>query len=681
MTVKKQSFLVLFILFSFYYVQSQVDVFKDEVTYNGDRVFYKGKPLTGTLYDPQDGVKNECYCILKAKYKNGYLNGVKKQWYQSGKLKENAIYRNGKISSRKKYFSNGKLRKKETFDNGNIISSILYNKDGTPKNSSPTTSEVINKPKKTNSQTSNIAQNPNNTASVIPSQETSVPNSDSFNGLLRIYYPNGKVKRVTFHKNGLLVKDSIFYDNESLKMTKKFSDGELIHHEKYSDKNILLKEMNFLNNKKEGIQRANFENGKPKIIEEYKNGDLVHYEAYFENGNLKHEQNYKFNKKNGVQKLFDSSGELLSLQVFDMGKLVKNEIYGDNFKKIITHINGLIETKKYNKNDQLIRLQYIDEKTKQKDSLWIEFDSVTENKLTEKAYVNAKKTREGQYTDNKKDGVWKYFAQNSLSETKVVYKMGEKVSSKKLIYAKQIKNNVKKGDEIYNYFIPKVKKKDNYVLLRIDSISNNYATQIKNAIQEVFKQHFRTVEEINSIGEIELTSILNVSDIKYRFKPQKAGSNKFIAYIATTLKLNNLRQDSISQIKFSVTPANKKHPNVNSLYRKDKQAAFVETLANLKQKISLFLEENFPNIGIIYRPTQQNSKEVSEVSLYFENPKNINEKDIFVVLKNELETSIQLKVSKINDHIIICKVLSDKDRLKQLMMLQKNPIVKKIISK
>ncbi len=436
----------LFVLLFFLIAQtlfSQEDAFTNEVTYQGEKVYYNGKPLSGWLFSEEDGINNECDCTLKAKYKNGLLHGSKKEWYKSGKLKETAVYFHGEISSKIKYYPNGNIRKKEQFQNGKIVSSVLYNKDGSLKNKPQT--QQINPKKPSNYQVAKPAstQNAQKPTTTQPQyqalEQATYSHPTAYNGLLKIYYPNGKVKRVTFHKDGMLVKDSIFYDTGKLNYTKKFSDGELVHQEKYSKDNHLLIEVNFTNNKKHGIQRKNYSNGKPEVIEEYNNGDLTHYEKYYENGKLKVEENYKFNKKHGNHKRFDETGNLIYLIVYDMDEIIRQESYENGIKKVITQLNDLSEIKEY-KNNQLIQLKYLNKTTNKKDSIWIKYDANTGYKLSETAYINGKKTREGQYLNNKKDGTWIYYAQNQEKETKEEYKNGNKISSVTLTYAKQIKN-------------------------------------------------------------------------------------------------------------------------------------------------------------------------------------------------------------------------------------------------
>ncbi len=90
-------FLICFLLlFSFLATNAQNDATTDEVeTING--VLYKNKrPFTGTLYRDSPNAINTCMCVLEAAYLNGYLNGIKNEYSESGKIKFTGKFSNGK---------------------------------------------------------------------------------------------------------------------------------------------------------------------------------------------------------------------------------------------------------------------------------------------------------------------------------------------------------------------------------------------------------------------------------------------------------------------------------------------------------------------------------------------------------------------------------------------------------
>lgn len=82
--------------FSFLAANAQNDATTDEVeTING--VLYKNKrAFTGTLYRDSPNINNTCMCVLEASYLNGYLNGVKNEYSENGKIKFTGKFTNGK---------------------------------------------------------------------------------------------------------------------------------------------------------------------------------------------------------------------------------------------------------------------------------------------------------------------------------------------------------------------------------------------------------------------------------------------------------------------------------------------------------------------------------------------------------------------------------------------------------
>ncbi len=209
----------------------------------------------------------------------------------------------------------------------------------------------------------------------------------------------------------------------------------------------------------------------------------------------------------------------------------------------------------------------------------------------------------------------------------------------------------------------------------MESGADNFKNLINKQLEGIFNTYYTLVKNTDEISEEELFAKIDINTIRYRFKQQKANSPKQIAYISAAFNIVDISKGSSVQKIISVSPATKKNPNINTLYTKDKQEAFQRTLHNFKQKVESLLNSNYPILGRIFRVKQQNNKEINEVSVYFEKPSEIHEKDTLVV--NSIPT-IVLKVYQINSHIAICKVKEDGEALKALMAKNKNPLVKKI---
>ncbi len=704
-----KKFLYLILLLSISTVHAQNEVFESEVSHRNGLLYFKGKPLTGKLFSDDDNIPNKCYCTLEAQYKKGLLNGYKKTYYKNGKPKFSGkfvmgvkngthiyYYSNGKkkqvekyvhgsLVEKQRYYKNGQIQKKEKFNNGKVISSILYNRDGSLKGSNKTvtqsTAQASKALKKANThtvkvipkkkQTKNNKPNSNAEIKLINSSAT----SNLSDGLQKIFYSNGLPKRISYYKDGLPVKDTLFYEETgNLQLVKKYNDGELIHLESYYLDKTLEKEENFLNNKKHGLQRYNYKNGQPQKIEAYEYGQLTHSEQYNENGRLLKEENYKFGKKHGVQKTFDKNGKLVELKEYDTGLLVKHERYTDSGKELIQIQNDLAEIKVFNKLDQMISLKYENVQTKQPDSLWITFDPASGEKLTEKAYRNGKLSRKGQYLHNKKNGEWITYWQNGKKETLTTYKNGIVVKTKTLTYAKQIKNNYTKGDIIFSYKTYLPKPKDRYVLIRFDSVQSISQKVIKKKILETIKnQGLKPVKDVDAVKEYELYGLMHFSNFNIKLKSKNNAGKKFVSFIAFTLKYQDFKTEKNFEKSYTITPATARKPKYSSHYTRDKKEAFYETLNNLNNNILNFVAAKFPLSGMIRKKTGSATK-ISEVYLNIGLQQGVEKGDYFDVLNDQGAIKARLKITTVLKTAAIARVEDGKEWLATYIQTHDTPL-------
>ncbi len=720
-----RKFLLLVLI---YFIHSQFSnaqnyAFESEISKRNGLVYFKGKPFTGKLFSDDDNIPNKCNCTLEAQYKNGKLNGYKKTYYKNGKPKFSGKYKmgvkngtdiyyyengkkkqvekyvNGILTEKIRYYKNGNIQKKETYKNGKVIASILYNRNGTPKNkgqstdiqttnninssqiqktvyeqkSQPEQSVVINK-KQTIKPVKNNSKNINNTSTsgnIIKIQD----------GLQKTYFNNGQPKRISFYKNGLPVKDTLFYETGNLQLVKKYNDGELIHLESYYSDNVLEKEENYLNNKKHGIQKYNYKNGQPQKIEAYEYGLLIHSEEYNEKGKLIKEENYKFGKKHGPQKFFDKDGNLVELKVYDTGLLVKHERYTGEGKELINIQNDIAEIKVFNNQDKLISLKYEDIKTKQPDSLWLTFNPETGEKLTEKSYHKGKLFRKGQFLHNKKNGEWITYWQNGEKETHTIYDNGKATKTFTITYAKQIKNNYKKGDTIWAYTTYLPKKEDQFVLIRFVSVQTTSQKIIKKKILETLKQQgLKPIKNIEPIKDKELFAILNFSKFRIKLKSKNNEGKKFVTFIAFDFKYNNLKNGETFEKNFMITPATPQKPKYSSHYVKDKKEAFFKTLNNLTEKMKRFVSSKFFLSGVI-RKKSGNSSNINEVFINLGTQEGIKKGDYFKVINEQGAVKARLKVTNVMFNASIAKVEEGKKWLTQYLLNNPLPVAIKTTNK
>jgi len=654
---------------------SQNDVFENEVTQKNGKVYYQKKLLSGTLYSEQDGIANDCDCTLKANYKQGLLDGNKKEWFTNGKLKYSGNYSKGnRVGIHQTFYNNGKIRKKETYENSRVISATLYNKDGSIKGGNRPTKQQVSKGTKPNYYPVNTT-----TKKTLTATDKSSPtqlygmNQMSYiqNGLQRFYHPNGLPKRVCLYKNGLLVKDSVFYESGKKERIKKFNDGELIHLEEYNEEAHLIKEENYENNKKHGQQRLNFPNGKVKSIENYENGMLLHREIFNEKEIIIVDESYKFDKKDGIHKYYDNNGELKELKEFNMGALTKHEVFTEEGKEQINVINDLYEIKTYNANDVLIKIRYERGVERIPDGIWIDYEPETGYKLNETTYKAGRLIRKGKYINNKKQGAWISYSENKENESRTYYDAGTILRTETLTYAKQIKNNYNEGDLIYQYKTYLPKEKNNYILIKLDSINGKSRRFIKDKILEtLITNNITPIINIETIMEKELYAKLHVSKLQTRIQSKKNENRKFVFLLGFDLIAYNFTTNMETIKNFTISPTNAKNTNINNLYRKEKKEAFFETLNNLGDKMDQYIRVKFPLTGLIQKRKGKNT-----IYLNLGAGQHVEEDDVFNVLDENKHIKARVKVKEVFGNTSVVKITEGESWLTNYFKTHKNPQV------
>jgi len=60
--------------------------------------------------------------VLYLEYKNGKIDGIRKDWYKNGQLKNERTYKNGELDGVwKVYLEDGQLKEEKTFKDGKKI--------------------------------------------------------------------------------------------------------------------------------------------------------------------------------------------------------------------------------------------------------------------------------------------------------------------------------------------------------------------------------------------------------------------------------------------------------------------------------------------------------------------------------------------------------------------------------
>lgn len=121
------------------------------------------------------------------------------------------------------------------------------------------------------------------------------------NGIIKAYYPNGKVSREMEYRNGDLV-------------------GLYKH---YDDTGQILEEFPYTANEYHGTMKTYHRNGRVKNEQTYffgyKHGRSL---EYFDTGKLKKEDNFRNDLQHGESKTYDASGKLINNEIYFNGEIV-----------------------------------------------------------------------------------------------------------------------------------------------------------------------------------------------------------------------------------------------------------------------------------------------------------------------------------------------------------------------
>jgi len=207
-----------------------------EITY-----YYNGKEIAKrvcSMYDDCSGSSvpdglikfndNEAHASYEGNYDHNKREGVFR-YYENGKLKTEANYRNDKLDGVGKVY----------YENGTVSTETNY-EDGKP------------------------------------------------DGLMRTYYEDGNIKEEMSYKNGILNGLlSSYYRNGKLEVEKTLKNGQLNGPSKHYDQDgNLEEEVFFVKGVTEGTRRLLYKNGKSKEEEFYKEGNKISAKTFDEKGNL-----------------------------------------------------------------------------------------------------------------------------------------------------------------------------------------------------------------------------------------------------------------------------------------------------------------------------------------------------------------------------------------------------------
>jgi len=289
------------------------------------------------LKDKKEGKYRKWYNFGKLSKDGNYVNGKKdglwEEWYGTGKQKIKCTYIDGVLNGEyKSWYTDGNLKYLSVYKDGNMISHISYNEDGIEK---PKTVESDLKLVETKYRTGELYEryhvDKNNKKQGLyntwyKSGELAVEvnyKDGKLNGLYKLWYPNGKLEIEANHQDDKL--------NGTLKFEINFKDGKLNgSYKKWSYRGELIEEKYY----EDSIEKPKSVESDLKLVEKkYLTGQLKEqyyvdknnkkqglYKYWFENGKLEYEMNYKDGKLDGLYKWWDNVGELIEEGYYENDK-------------------------------------------------------------------------------------------------------------------------------------------------------------------------------------------------------------------------------------------------------------------------------------------------------------------------------------------------------------------------
>jgi antitoxin component YwqK of YwqJK toxin-antitoxin module len=268
---------------------------------------------------------------------------IKRTYYETGELSSETRYVNGKKDGlATHYYPNGTIRMKTTYKDDKDVINERYRPDGSMSSNFDRQTENVSKYKFMDkdgkvSWNSEWHQDPNDKDKYTHYEheedftikvdrkngfELEAPavifkdNPDKKDGKVGLYNKDGTVIYEAEVKNGR-VDGEITVDYGYSKGLHSYRDGKINGMQKRYEDNVLIHEIEYRDNKKEGIYRAYYKDGTPKHEGYYEEDRLSgEYISYRKDGSVKGKM--RFDKKNRTTlRQYDRDGNLIQIVRFD----------------------------------------------------------------------------------------------------------------------------------------------------------------------------------------------------------------------------------------------------------------------------------------------------------------------------------------------------------------------------
>jgi antitoxin component YwqK of YwqJK toxin-antitoxin module len=486
-------------------VFAQKDAFTNEINTKNGLIYFKGEPLSGTLYEYNEQGNTSCYCTLKASYKNGKQNGLSQKWYVGGNKKSIANYKNNKIEEKYSSWDGaGNKQSEHIYSNGQII---IYND----------------------------------------------------------YYVNGE-----------------------LRINKKYSKSpyELI------------------------FEKTNHEDGTKKSETAYKNNNITEDKRYYASGNLNYHLKNKDGKLHGTYIMNYENGTPHKLITYNLGKEETKTVY-DTAGKVMSSIIAVSNSKLrehlyYDQENPQNQIKGYYNKNGVKDSIWIVYDN-NRNTLNQKKYNNGVLISEGDFKNNKKNGLWKEYLSDGYSQKNTLYNVGLKKESKTFNKRHLLWNQFDKTDEILILQYQNIDGTKENIVLTIDRAmtSNKRERSILEFAERELMDRTSRIYKTSLDDDALLSKKIKLSNIKFTYTKEsvlnpvtKKTVLTYNGYIHLKLTMKNADNEVLFSKNYKFNQSKKLLTallnTAISTYDTDKESAFNSALKAIRFK--KLLRKHFPEL-------------------------------------------------------------------------------------
>ncbi|MCF6182701.1 hypothetical protein [Lutibacter sp.] len=438
--------------------------------------------------------------------------------------------------------------------NGNLYSGELYKYNENAKTACNCTMKAIYKNGKLNGKYQSW---------YVTGQQKQLNNyvTGKKNGNQISWRPNGIKESEEKYLHDKLIEKKEYYLSGNLKSYLKYNpeNTNIIYNKSLFDNGIVKKETNYKSNIKEGEFLENFLTGKTYKKITYKNGNEIKKLIYDEDGSL-------------VESLLPTSNQNhFEINKFENGKTKLKGFYTKAFKK---------------------------------DSIWATFDNQG-NKLEDIRYNSDKIISEGKYLNNQKNGIWKFYLKDGVSQKNITYKSGAIIETKIFKMNHLLSNHFKATDEVALFeYVNKKGTKENIVLSSDQSFTKEAKFKyILGTIARSFLEKMRMMKQSEFNENTLVSKIININNIYVTYTSSSI-KNKYAAGYITAydayIHFNLIMRDAENNKIFSKSyKMNKSGKLLNSIlnnavqtYSRTKKASFFSALKSIKFK--KFFKKYFP---------------------------------------------------------------------------------------